>query len=118
METGQIKKERKKEDNIELIIYRIGNIEKDMTEIKNELKFALTHFVQKEDFLLEMNEKLHPLEMRINDVCNKANELENRKLAKEEFEKEFEPIKTGINRLVWLIILVVVGAILSLVILK
>lgn len=98
--------------SIALMMQSIKLMQQDMAEIKAELKAVLAHYVRREEFETKMLDFQHQLDKRVDGIHERIVELDKEKLAKE----DFEPVKSALSRINWIIISGVVVAILALVI--
>lgn len=113
------------EKSIALITQDIAYIKKDLVKMgakldatDTKLDAVLNHYIQREEFDAKIKDHQDQLDKRIEGAHARIKELDERikELDDEKLEKKtFEPYKTGLNRIQWVVIMAIIGALLSLV---
>jgi hypothetical protein len=99
--------ETQNEKDIALIRQEIGYIKEDTTEIKASLKIMLENYITRKDVESKFERMQDELDGRIKGVHDRL----DKKLDIE----DFEPYKSALNRINWIIITTVLSALLYLV---
>lgn len=103
--------ESKNSTAIALMTQDIKYIKTDLAEIKGELKAVLGHYIQREEFNKKIEDFQNQVDKRFEGVYSRYAELENKKLD----IVDFEPLKTTMRNLNWLVISTIVVGLLGLV---
>jgi uncharacterized phage infection (PIP) family protein YhgE len=103
--------ETKNEKDIALIKQEIGYIKSDTTEIKASLKIMLENYITRKDVEAKVERIQQEMDSRFTGVYDRYKELNEKKLDIE----DFEPYKTTLRNINWILITAVVGGLLTLV---
>lgn len=115
MEQEQYKKENTEEKNktaIALITQDIGYIKNDLNEIKGELKAVLGHYIHRDEFNKKLEDIQHQIDKRVEGLYERYQELDEKKLN----IIDFEPVKTTLRNINYLVISTIIVGLLGLLI--